>query len=380
MAERTNTPKSTAPQLPTSGPQSLSSSATVPAPPNGQKHIVLYLGDGADFSKDIYAQFNDKFEIAHPELKDRQPEAFKRALKGKKWGDFSAIFRPAWGSGGEMGDWNAEIIDLLPNTVRVFASAGAGFDWADVKLLAQKNIAFYNSGSAAAGPVADFALALIIGTFRALPRCIASEATTPDDFQASHKGVTSLSHDLRNQVLGIVGFGKIGQEIAKRSLAFGMKNHYWNRTRKSADDEAKFQVKYCDTRESLIRGADCVVLCVPGSLGEIINAESLQWFKQGGRLVNVGRGNLVNEDALAAALHNEKLSCVALDVHKDKPNISAKLAKFSKTRAILTCHNAGGTVESHAGFEKVCVDNTLAALVGSPFEPVTPPANQKWLK
>lgn len=61
-----------------------------------------------------------------------------QALKEKRWGEFSAIFRPFWGTGGEMGHWDKELVDLLPESVRVFASAGTGFDWADVKLLGER--------------------------------------------------------------------------------------------------------------------------------------------------------------------------------------------------------------------------------------------------
>lgn len=56
----------------------------------------------------------------------------------QRWGHFSAIFRPFWGTGGEMGRWDAELIGLLPESVKVFASAGAGFDWADTKLMGER--------------------------------------------------------------------------------------------------------------------------------------------------------------------------------------------------------------------------------------------------
>lgn len=59
------------------------------------------------------------------------------ALKQRKWGDFHAIMRPFWNTGGEMGQWNRELISLLPSSVKVFASAGAGYNWADVDVLAE---------------------------------------------------------------------------------------------------------------------------------------------------------------------------------------------------------------------------------------------------
>lgn len=100
------------------------------------KPIVLHIGDPVKYNPDIFERFSSTFHVIRPSLAERQRHEFKRALKEKRWGDFSAIFRPHWGSGGEMGRWDAELIPLLPSSVKIFASAGAGFDWADVDVLA----------------------------------------------------------------------------------------------------------------------------------------------------------------------------------------------------------------------------------------------------
>ncbi|RYC57374.1 hypothetical protein CHU98_g8825, partial [Xylaria longipes] len=103
----------------------------------------------------------------------------------------------------------------------------------------------------------------------------------------------------------------------------------------------------------------------------------LRWFKPGARLVNVARGALVDEDALADALEEDRLSSIALDVHADEPSVSERLKKFAGTKALLTCHNAGGTVETHVGFEELCMRNIMAVLSGR--EAVTP-ANLQWVR
>lgn len=224
--------------------------------------------------------------------------------------------------------------------------------------------------------MADFSVALIIGTFRALPLCISS-AASPTSFQAAHERATAQSHNLRGRVLGVVGLGNIGQQIAHRcATAFGMVITYYDIERKSAAAEAGLHARYCMTLESLVRGADCVVLCAPAEAGQIINEDSLRWFKSGARLVNVGRGALVDENALADALEQDRLSSVALDVHADEPNISDRLRKLADTKALLTCHNAGSTVETHVGFEELCMRNIMAVLRGR--EAITP-ANLQWL-
>jgi hypothetical protein len=99
---------------------------------------VLHIGDPIKYNPATYAEFSQAFEVVRPSAQERERSEFIRALKERRWGDFSAIFRPFWGTGGEMGQWDAELIGLLPDSVKVFASAGAGFDWADTKLLGEK--------------------------------------------------------------------------------------------------------------------------------------------------------------------------------------------------------------------------------------------------
>jgi len=103
---------------------------------SSSKPIVLHIGDPVKYNLDVYKRFSEDFTVIRPSLEERQRDEFMKALKEKRWGDFSAIFRPFWGSGGEMGRWDKELVPLLPKSVKVFASAGAGFDWADVDVLA----------------------------------------------------------------------------------------------------------------------------------------------------------------------------------------------------------------------------------------------------
>lgn len=101
------------------------------------KPVILHLGDPVEFNKELYAQIANDFTVIRPSLEERQRDVFSEALKEKKWGDFQGIFRPFWNTGGEMGRWDSELIPLLPPSVKVFASAGAGYDWMDVDILAK---------------------------------------------------------------------------------------------------------------------------------------------------------------------------------------------------------------------------------------------------
>lgn len=215
--------------------------------------------------------------------------------------------------------------------------------------------------------MADFGIAMIISTFRHLPWCI-SAAAALDTFQDCHTRATAVSHTLRTQTLGLIGLGNIGAGIAARAHhGFNMKIHYYDVFRKAPELEASLGAVFHTTLDSLLRTADCVVLCTPaaGKNGaKFMSAAQLSRFKPGARFVNVARGSLVDEEALAEALEAGILSSVALDVHDDEPNVHPRLKAFAGTKALLTCHNAGGTVETHAGFEELSMRNILAVLLG----------------
>ncbi|RYP74268.1 hypothetical protein DL771_003089 [Monosporascus sp. 5C6A] len=354
--------------------------AAAAVPPGNSKPVVLHIGDPIRYNPATYAEFAARFEVVRPPAEQRQRAEFARALRERRWGDFAAVYRPFWGSGGEMGAWDAELVALLPDSVRVFASAGAGFDWADVKLLGERGIIYCNSGLAAAEAVADFAAAMIISTFRVLPYCISSAtSSSPAAFRECHARATAQSRNLRGRTLGLVGLGNIGQQIARRMGAgFGMTILYQDTERKPASLESALGAAFRDSLGDLLRDSDCVVLCAPGGAGCLLDAAALRRMRPGARLVNVARGSLVDEEALADALEQGRVSAVALDVHADEPNVHPRLAAHAAAgRALLTCHNAGGTVETHAGFEELGMRNIMAVLGGG--DPITA-VNLEYLK
>lgn len=137
-----STPRSSSPPLPSLTPNGSMTTISIRPPqqdPSDRRRpIVLHIGDPIRYNPATYAEFSQAFEVIRPSTAERERSEFKKALQERRWGDFSAIFRPFWGTGGEMGRWDAELIDLLPTSVKVFASAGAGFDWADTELLGER--------------------------------------------------------------------------------------------------------------------------------------------------------------------------------------------------------------------------------------------------
>jgi phosphoglycerate dehydrogenase-like enzyme len=106
------------------------------------KPIVLQLGDDIKWNHDLYTTFKSHFDIRRSYSMPRAE--FIQALKNKTFGDFFAIYRPFWNTGGEMGNWDEELISLLPASCKIYASAGAGFDWVDTATLAKRGMFIVN--------------------------------------------------------------------------------------------------------------------------------------------------------------------------------------------------------------------------------------------
>ncbi len=101
------------------------------------KPVVLHLGDPVKYNTELYDHLDSQFDIINPSASDLERPAFLNHLRNKEWGDFVAIMRPFWNTGGEMGRWDRELVNLLPKGVKVYASAGAGYDWVDTDVLAE---------------------------------------------------------------------------------------------------------------------------------------------------------------------------------------------------------------------------------------------------
>ncbi|TVY50790.1 Glyoxylate reductase [Lachnellula cervina] len=337
----------------------------------GQKPIVLHIGDPVKWNTELYAQFSKDFTVIRPSTEDRQRDQFMKALKEKKWGNFDAIFRPFWSTGGEMGRWDKELIPLVPESCKIFASAGAGFDWADVDILAERGIVYCNSAAASSESVSDFALFLILSTFRNLNWCTTSARDSPAAFQDCHTNAAPVSHNPRGHTLGVIGLGNVGFEIARKAyLAFHMNIIYYDVLRKPNAREAEIEARFVSSLDEMLGLSDCVILATPASPDgkKVVTKERLAKMKVGSRFVNIARGSLVDEEAVADAVEEGRLVGVGMDVHENEPRVNERLKGLRQVT--LTSHNAGGTLETHIGFEELSMRNIDALLKGQ--KPLTP--------
>ncbi|RAH69319.1 D-mandelate dehydrogenase-like dehydrogenase [Aspergillus aculeatinus CBS 121060] len=336
------------------------------------KPKVLHLGDPIQYNHDLYAQFAASFDVIRPPTAERARPEFKRALQERRWGSFDAILRPFWNTGGEMGNWDEELIALLPETVKIIASAGAGYDWVDVECLARYGITYCNGAAASSESVADATLFLILSVFRNLRWAhAAAHSLSPVAFHDAHTHSPLTARNPSTQTLGIVGLGAIGLTIARKARAAfpGMRIVYHDLVRKAPAVEGSINATFSETLDGVLGQADCVVLATPFAGRTVIDGAALRKFKKGGRLVNIARGGLVDEEALVQALEEGRISAVGMDVHAREPAVHPRLA--TDRRVMMLSHNAGGTVDTHVGFERLAMENVLGFLLrGRALTPV----------
>ncbi|OJJ97005.1 hypothetical protein ASPACDRAFT_63311 [Aspergillus aculeatus ATCC 16872] len=340
--------------------------------PTMPKPKVLHLGDPIKYNHDLYARFAATFDVIRPPTAERARPEFKRALQERRWGSFDAILRPFWNTGGEMGNWDEELIALLPESVKIIASAGAGYDWVDVECLARYGITYCNGAAASSESVADATLFLLLSVFRNLRWShAAAHSLSPVAFQDAHTYSPLTARNPSTQTLGIIGLGAIGLTIARKaSAAFpGIRIVYHDLVRKAPEVEGSINATFSETLDGVLGEADCVVLATPFAGRTLIDAATLQKFKKGGRLVNIARGGLVDEEALVQALEEGRISAVGMDVHAREPAVHPRLAQ--DRRVMMLSHNAGGTMDTHVGFERLAMENVLGFLLrGKALTPV----------
>lgn len=194
---------------------------------------------------------------------------------------------------------------------------------------------------------------------------IAARSGHTSEWLDAHHNAPVASRDPRGHALGVIGLGDIGHAIAlKAHMGLGMRILYHDLVRKPIAQEEELKAEFCRDLGPMLAVSDCVVLATPFAGAKIITAESLKLFKEGSRLVNIARGSLVDEDALATALEEGRLGAAGLDVHANEPEIAQRFIKLRNVT--LTCHTGGGALESMIGFERLVMENVEKVLNGEP--------------
>ena len=245
--------------------------------------------------------------------------------------------------------------------LKIVANISVGYNNFDVPAMTSAGVMATNTPDVLTDTTADFGFALLMATAR---RITESEHWV----RAGHWDKWSivnnpLGMDLHHSTIGIIGMGRIGQGIAKRALGFGMKVIYCNRSRLSEAHEKACGATYV-SKEELLRTADHVVLVLPYSAEShhTIGAKEIALMKPSATLINIARGGIVDDVALAQALKEGKLFAAGLDVFEGEPNVHPDLLKLSNV--VLAPHIASATEKTRRAMVDLAVENLRLALEG----------------
>ena len=245
--------------------------------------------------------------------------------------------------------------------LKVVANISVGYNNFDVPAITAAGIMATNTPDVLTDTTADFGFALLMATAR---RMTESEHWV----RAGHWDKWSivnnpLGMDLHHSTVGIIGMGRIGQGIAKRALGFRMNVIYHNRSRLSDADEKACGAKYV-SKEELLRTADHVVLVLPYTpeSHHTIGAKEIALMKPTATLINIARGGIVDDAALAQALKEKKIFAAGLDVFEGEPKVHPELLKLSNV--VLAPHIASATEKTRRAMVDLAIENVIAALSG----------------
>ncbi len=242
--------------------------------------------------------------------------------------------------------------------LRAIANVGVGYNNLDVAALAGAGIAATNTPDVLTETTADFAWALLLATARRVTeaeRWLRSGAWTQWSFDRL------LGADVHGATLGILGMGRIGQAIARRAAGFDMRVVYHNRSRVSDAIEAACRARWVSF-DTLLASSDHLVLVLPYSASShhVIDATALAAMKPTATLVNLARGGIVDDAALAEALAAGRLGGAGLDVFEGEPAVHERL--LACDNVVLTPHIASASRATRRAMVALAVANLGAAL------------------
>jgi len=248
------------------------------------------------------------------------------------------------------------LIERLPN-LSLIACFTAGYDGIDVDWCRARGLAVTHAPAVNHEDVADHAMGLILAARRQIAsgdRQLRAGGWTPDS--------KTITPSLNGQTIGIVGLGHIGEAVARRAEAMRMTVRWW------APRDKPAPWPRADSLIDLAKASDILVVACRADESNrgLISAPVIEALGSSGLLVNVARGQLVDENALIAALRDGRLGAAALDVFETEPTDAARWADVPNT--VLTPHTAGATTEAVQGMLLLLIQNLQAHFNDEPLK------------
>jgi lactate dehydrogenase-like 2-hydroxyacid dehydrogenase len=258
-------------------------------------------------------------------------------------------------------NWTAELMDKLPK-LRLIANIGVGVDHVDVPAATARGIIVTNTPDVLTDTTADTAFALLMAAARRIAE--ADRFIRAGKWYRGGPNATFLGRDVHHATLGIVGMGRIGSAVAERgALGFKMKVLYYDVVRRE-DLEKKFGYTFVDL-DTLLAQSDFVSLHMPSlpSTNHMIGEAELAKMKPTAFLVNAGRGALVDEKALIAALQDGKIAGAGLDVFEQEP-AAIDNPLFKMENVAVAPHIGSATGATRQAMAELAMDNVVSFAQG----------------
>ena len=266
---------------------------------------------------------------------------------------------------------DAELLDAAGPDLVIVANYAVGFDNVDVPECTRRGVLVSNTPDVLTETTADTAWALLMAATR--------RVAEGDRFLRSERPwiwgpEVMLGQDVHGKVLGIVGFGRIGQAVARRARGFGMRVAYFDVARPPPEVERELGAEYLQF-DDLLAQADLISIHVAltPETRHLFGAEQFRRMKKTGVVVNTSRGPVIDEAALAEALAAGEIFAAGLDVFENEPEVHPRLLELDN--AVVIPHLGSATVETRDAMGLLAVENLVTALEGKrPPTPVNPEA------
>jgi glyoxylate/hydroxypyruvate/2-ketogluconate reductase len=308
---------------------------------------------------DVVARLSEHFEVESNQADVLWTKAEMIAKLQGKVGMFT--------TGGERID--AELLAACPQ-LKICANMAVGYNNFDLPAMTAAGVLGTNAPDVLTETTADLGFTLLMATAR---RVSESEAYLRAGQWTKWSYDMFMGSDIHGSTLGILGMGRIGQAVAKRgALGFGMKVIYHNRSRLDAATEASVNARYV-SKDELFTQADHIVLVLPYSLEahHTVGAAEIARMKPTANIINIGRGGLIDENALAAALAAGKIAGAGLDVFEGEPKVNPALLALKNV--VLTPHIGSASRPTRLAMSNLAADNLIGYLLqGKAKTPLNP--------
>ena len=247
--------------------------------------------------------------------------------------------------------FDADIISKLSKKVKIISNFAVGFGNIDIDATKKKNIFVTNTPDVLTDATAEIAILVLLGAARRAKEGI--EWAKKKNWKWSADFL--MGKQLTGSRLGILGMGRIGRAVADRARSFGMKIHYYNRSRLDSDLEK--EANYHKSFESLLSVSDFFSINCPATkeTKHIINNKTIKHFPDGAVISNSARGDIIDDDAMVEALKNGKIFSLGLDVYNGEPNIHPEY--LTLPNVFVLPHLGSATKKTRTAMANLAVSN-----------------------